>query len=261
MKSKIGALVLLLMTAGPAWAQSAEDWAWTIAPYFWASDVGLDLTINGDTSIGGDADFRDLLDKVDMAFMGHAEGRKGRWGMYLDTIYMELSDSKSVSVGPGGPILRDLTADAGMKLKLYEAGGIYRLNAQNAPTRFDVLAGLRYIDLDVDALLTLPGPAMNEIPIQTGPSETDLMLGVRAIGRFSERWNWGLRADYSFIGTEGTFNGLAMVGYTFGDSGLFSLELGYRYMSIEIDGTSRRGAATSADIVMSGPVVGAVFNF
>jgi hypothetical protein len=239
----------------------ADDWEWTIAPYLWASGVELDLTINDNVEIGGDATFKNILDKVDTVLMGHFEGRKGRWGMYLDTIYLDLSDSARVSVGPGGPILRELAADTGMKMKLYDAGGLYRLAEPESHTQFDLLAGVRYVDVSVDALLTLPGPGMNMVDFRTGPSGTDLMLGARAIGKFAERWRWALRGDLSFGDTEGTYNGLASVGYTFGQSELFTLTAGYRFMNIEMKGRSQRGESMEADITMSGPIVGFIFNF
>lgn len=261
MKSKAIILSVLISVAGTAEAQDSGQWEWTLAPYLWASDVGLDLTINDDTTIGGQAAFSDLLDKVDMVFMGRLEARKGRWGMYLDTIYMDLSDSKTVAVGPGGPILGDLRADAAMKMKLYDAGGVYRLREPGDAMQFDLLGGIRYIDVSVDALLTLPGPAMTAVDISTGPSETDVMLGARLISRFAERWHWAVRGDLSFGGSEGTYNGLATVGYTFGESGLFTVTAGYRYLSIEIDGSNPRGASTAADVAISGPLLGFVFNF
>jgi hypothetical protein len=252
------AVVCAVLIAPTANADSVE---WTIAPYLWASGVSLDLTVNDDMTIGGDAAFKDLVDKLDTAFMGHLEGRKGRWGMYLDTIYLDLSDRTLVSVGPGGPILGDLEADASMKMKIYDAGGLYSLSQPGAGVQVDLLGGIRYIDVDIDALLTLPGPIGNRIDVKSGPSETDLMLGARAIGRFAQRWHWALRGDVSMGGSEGTYNGLATVGYTFGESDLFTLTLGYRYMSIEMDGMSQRGRPTDADIVLSGPVLGFVFKF
>jgi len=39
------------------------------------------------------------------------------------------------------------------------------------------------------------------------------------------------------------------------------MTLGYRYMSIEMDGMTRRGNSTEADITLSGPVLGFVFKF
>jgi hypothetical protein len=102
---------------------------------------------------------------------------------------------------------------------------------------------------------------MMPIDIRTGPSETDLMLGARLIGRFADRWHWALRGDFSFGGTEGTYNGLASMGYTFGKSRFFTLTAGYRYMSVDIEGTSQRGNPIEADITLSGPILGLVFNF
>ena len=261
LKFSTAVLGVLLMTSGTAVAQESDQWEWTLAPYLWATDAGLDLSVSDQEAFGGNADFKDLLDKVDTAFMGRFEGRKGRWGVYLDTIYLDLSDNRSIPVGAGGPVLGDLNVAAGMKLKLYDAGGIYRVSAPGAAVRFDVLAGLRYVDQDVDALITLPGPGMTELSIQTGPTETDVMLGGRFIGRFSDRWNWVLRGDLSFGGTEGTYNGLAAIGYTFGESGLFSMELGYRYMSIEVDGTTAVGRPTTTELTLSGPVLGLIFIF
>ena len=261
MKFAVSCLIVFVCFTGNAEAQDPTSWEWTIAPYLWASDVGLDLTVNNETSVGGDAAFKDLLDKVDSVFMGHFEGRKGRWGMYFDTIYLDLSDNKTISIGPGGPILGDLMANAGMTMKLYDVGGIYRLNESQAPTQFDLLAGVRYIDLDVSAKLTLPGPAMTPFDLRTGPSETDLMVGARIIIQFAELWNWAIRGDVSFCGTEGTYKGLATMGYTFGKSRLFTLTAGYRYSAIDMEGSTQNGNSTQADIKLSGPILGFVFNF
>ena len=150
MTFKATALALLLLPASLAEAQEPATWDWTVAPYLWASSVGLDLTVADNATIGGDAAFKDLMDKVDTAFMGHLEARKGAWGIYLDTIYLDLSESKSVAVGPGGPILGDLDADARMKMKIFDAGGAYRLSKPGADVQVDLLAGLRYIAADVD---------------------------------------------------------------------------------------------------------------
>jgi hypothetical protein len=56
-------------------------------------------------------------------------------------------------------------------------------------------------------------------------------------------------------------NGVATVGYTFGATGLFTLTAGYRYMSVNIPGSTPNGSATDSDIAMSGPVLGGVFQF
>ncbi len=250
----------LLLAGGTAQAQSSDEWTWIVAPYLWASDVDLDLAVN-DQSVGGSASFSDLLDKVDTAFMGHVEARKGSWGVFGDMIYLDLSESKTVPVGPGGPILGDFEADASLKMQIYEFGGAFDVSGGSDSTRVDLLAGIRYIDADIAADLTLPGPSARQIPIRTGPSETDLMLGFRVIHGFSERWSIGARADVSYGGTDGIINAFGTIGYTFGDTGLFTLTAGYRYMTINVAGTTQNGGPSEADIAMSGPVLGGVFRF
>lgn len=251
----------LLGGAGTAQAQAEDDgWTWVVAPYLWASDVHLDLAVN-DQSLGGSAEFRDLLDKVDTAFMGHVEARRGGWGLFADVIYMDLSDSRSTPVGPGGPILGDLQTAASLNLKIYEVGGVFDLTGGSERTRVDLLAGIRAIDADIEADITLPGPAARVVPIRTGPSETDIMVGVRVINTFAERWTLGVRGDVSYGGTDGVLNTLATVGYTFGDTGLFTLTAGYRHMTINLAGSTQGGSPAETDIVLSGPIVGGVFRF
>ena len=143
-----------------------------------------------------------------------------------------------------------------------EVGGLYRMNDSSAGSpAFDLLFGVRVVDVDSRASVTLPGPGAGQVDIATGPSETDVLIGGRLSGEFAPRWHWALRGDFSFAGTEGTVNALAAAGYTFGESGLFSLDLGYRYMSIELDGTSKNGGNTEVDVTLSGPVLGFVFKF
>ena len=261
MKVKTTMLVALLMIVSVVQADEAEQWEWVVAPYIWASDVELDASISGGGGIGGKVEFRDLLDKIDVGFMGRFEGRRGRWGLYLDTIYADISDSNSRPVGPGGPILGNLSSASSLNMQLWEAGGLYQLSAPEAAVRIDVLAGLRYIDMDMAVKVTLPGPAMTELDISSDTSETDLMLGGRAYGEFAQHWHWTMRGDYSFGGTEGVYNGAVAVGRTIGETGRFSVDFGYRYMRIDMKGTNRLGERTESETEMSGPLLGFAFTF
>jgi hypothetical protein len=67
--------IVLVVGSGSAYA---EDLTWVVAPYVWAADVGLDLAINNEPVLGNEATFNDLLDKVEVAFTGHAEVRGER---------------------------------------------------------------------------------------------------------------------------------------------------------------------------------------
>lgn len=240
---------------------NAQGIDWTIAPYFWGSGVVLDVTVNDDPVIGADVPLSDLIDKLDGVFMGHFEGRGERFGVFVDTIYLSLADSNVIPIGPGGPIIGDLTTDMSLTLKLYELGGAYRFgNDSPGSAAFDILLAARLVDIDQNLNLILPPPATTPVNLSIAVSETDVVLGGRLIGKFTEKWHYKLRADVGGGGTDGTFNALGTVGYTFGETGLFSLDLGYRYMTMNLK-TDQNGTRIETDITMSGPMLGFIFNF
>ena len=254
--------VLLVVTIGMSPQHSrADDLNWTIAPYLWTSDVGLDVKVNGDPILGADVAFKDLLDKLDAAFMGHIELSSDNFGAFFDVIYISLADSKTVNLGPDGPILGDLLLDVDLKLNIYELGGLYRMGSgEVGSSAFDIIGGVRLVDVTQNVDIVLPGPGATPVNKVIDTSETDIFVGARLIGKFTEKWHYKLRADIAGGGTERTINGLAAVGYTFGQTGLFSLDLGYRYMNIELKNEDVSGTIET-DITMSGPVLGFIFNF
>jgi hypothetical protein len=83
----------------------AQEWEWTAVPYVWASDMSLDVKVDGDEVLGSDLDFSDLLDKLDLALQLHFEGRRGRGGFFVDVTYLETSDRSTTpprAILPGG---------------------------------------------------------------------------------------------------------------------------------------------------------------
>ncbi len=70
-------LVACAMVLG-LWLPASEskakgDWEWTLVPYLWASDIGMEVKIAGEPVLETDIDFGDLLDKVDLALTLHFE--------------------------------------------------------------------------------------------------------------------------------------------------------------------------------------------
>jgi len=253
-------IVAVLLAATPQ-PSNADGIDWTVAPYMWATGVGLDVNINSDPIIGVDAPFNDIVDKLDGAFMGHIEMSGDRFGLFVDAFYVKLADDAVIPVGPGGPILGDLLIDTDLTMKIYELGGFYRMGRPDpGSSAFDILVGVRQVDVNQNLDIVLPGPGATPINRNLDVTETDVFAGARVIGRFSEKWSYRVRADYGGGGTEGTINALAAVGYTFGKTGLFSLEAGYRYLSFELKNDSN-GTVAETDLSLSGPLVGFVFKF
>lgn len=257
--ARLAASALVLAAGTPA---LADDWKWTVAPYVWVPGITVDSDFSGEPALPEDGTDVSILDKLDVALMGHVEARKNRWGVYGDFIFVELSDENTTTLGPGGPLTGDLVVSSDLRLGLLDIGGLYRLaGSGSGPVDFDVLLGARFIDIELDAAITLPLPGSAPLDAGTSVSETDLMVGGRLLGRFNERWYWTARADISFGGSEGTSNALASVGYVFGQTGLFSLDLGYRHMRLETESRRANGAQVVNDLEVSGPVVGFVFRF
>lgn len=259
------AVLLGFLLAGPIDAVRADDLTWIVAPYLWASDVGVDLTVNNEPVLGTETAFRDLLDKLDMAFMGHVEVAGERFGGFFDVIYIDLSDSQTVPVGPGDPIQGDISADGNIEMQVFELGGFYRFPNQGGKTNFDILFGVRQVNADLKVDLTFPGPIGATPALAIDNSETDILAGARLVGRFNERWGYKARVDYAAGGSEGAINLLGAIGYTFGETGLFTLDFGYRYFNIEFEkslGQTNLGEASAqTDITMSGPLIGFIFEF
>ena len=259
-----GLLVTIGIIALSAFApqqSNAQGFDWTFAPYIWVPGVALDTTVENDPITGPDVSMNDLIDKLDGAFMGHFEGRRDRFGLFVDMIYLSLADSNVITIAPGGPISGDLTTDTNLKLKLYEIGGAYRIgNNDPGSVMFDILLGARVIDVDQNINLILPGPGMTPVNLPSEVSESDAFIGGRLVGKFSDKWHYKARADIGGGGSSGTFNIFGTVGYSFGQTGLFSLDLGYRYMTIKLK-DSQDGTSTETDIILSGPLLGFVFTF
>ena len=256
------AVLMLVTTLGITPLKSnAEGIDWTIAPYLWASDVGLDVKIDGDPVIGASVPFGDLVDKLDVALMGHFEMSADQFGAFADVIYIKLADDTVVPIGPGGPVLGDLLVDTDLTLELYELGGFYRWGRPDpGSSAFDIIFGVRQVDMELNLDIVLPGPVATPLNRIIDVSETDIFLGGRVVGGFNEKWHYKIRADYGGGGTEGTLNAMAAVGYAFGKTGLFSLDIGYRYLSIELK-TESNGSDVETDMAMSGPLVGFIFSF
>jgi hypothetical protein len=254
-------MLLVIVLAGSPRQTRAEGLKWTIAPYAWASDVGLDILVNSDPLIGTNVPFNNLVDKLDGAFMGRVEMRADKFGAFIDAYAINLSDSSVIPVGPGGPIFGDLLINTDLTEKIYELGGFYRMGSP-APgsVSFDILLGGRKIDVDQSLNIILPGPGATPLNAEINISENDIFVGGRILGRFTERWAYRIRADYGGGGTDGTLNAMASVAYTFGKTGLFSLDLGYRYFNIELKDDSN-GTVFETEITMSGPTLGFIFNF
>lgn len=234
-------------------ASESQGWRWSITPYAWATDVGVDVSLDGRQVVSETIPVEDLLEDIDATFQGRIEARNGRHGLLLDVFYVSMSDSVQGFALPQGLGQGDL--DWKMDMTIADVAGTYDPDGDGEGLSY--LYGTRIIDqrFDADARFTTSGGTNAE---SYGGSDTlfDVLAGVRYSRPLGEHWRFQSQLDVSTGGTEYTWSAFPSFSYGFGD-GSCSLLAGYRHMSIRFE---EQGGLES-EMSLSGPVLGLRFSF
>jgi len=245
----VGVLAMLLPFAAATGASGEDSWQFEGDLYIWGAAIG------GETEAGDDFDmsFGDILDNLDMTFMGALQARKGKWSLLADVIYMDLSNGMSSTAKQiNRPVRADL--DVGLKSWVITGAAGYTV-IQTDSTRLDLLAGGRYLDLKAD--LDFKISAEHGGPWQQKVTDSEYFLdgivGVRGVTRLSDKWYLSYYADVGSGDTDLTWQVLAGFNYRFDkvDAGF-----GYRYLKWEFD-----DGGVLNDLDINGPYAGVRFKF
>ena len=212
-------------------------WDWAVSPYLWATSISSNIKKDGAPPVGTDADFDDILSKLDMAFQIHVEGQGDRFGVFADYTYIALSDSNERPA---------FTSEGSLDTSIFEAAAVWNVE----PTRFegvDVFAGVRHLQVGTDVELDPVDPVRPNINLKMDQSFTDFMVGVRYNATLSDRWGLTLRADGGWGDTESDYSVNALMRYQLKKG---TMVFGYRYMQIGV-----RGDAQKVDMAMQGPII------
>ena len=239
-----------LFTLPPAQADEAvadDNWHLTGELYLWGASV------DGRTRLGGNVEVSigDLLDNLDMAFMGGLEARKGKWSLIGDLIYLDVSADKTGSLTDQE--LVTFTADANVEGWVSNLLAGYRL-ADTGAGYADIVFGARYLDLDtslkVSANVASPPP---DLSFAAGENFWDAVAGFRGgiglPGSFYVPYYVDIGAGQSDL----TWQVIVGVGWRpkWGE-----VTLAYRHIEWDFD----KGSAVT-DINFSGPGVSFRYNF
>lgn len=251
-------IVFAVLSAAPA---VAGDWIWSVAPYFWATNLNLDVSIDDRQVVDERVDVTDLIDKLDVVLAVHVEGQKSKWGAFADVYFADFNDDEK-TVDLAGSIPGNLVVKGDMEFTILEIGGLY--NPRMEGKGFSLLYGARAFDVDekIEARYAFPGGVTSaDRTYRVSSTLWDGFLGGRYVGDIGERWLYRLRADVGAGDTDFTWNALAGFGYTFGKERQNSVELGYRAMGIDFEQRADVPANIKSEMVMSG-IYGAVkFSF
>jgi opacity protein-like surface antigen len=228
-------------------AAHAEEWTFDGTLYGWLP--GLNATL--DTPFGeveSDQSGSDALEDLDMAFMGTFEARRGSWGILFDLIYADLSDDQAT---PLDLAFRDLEVET--RVTAFSGYALYRV-AETPRATVDLGVGFRTFSASLEANLKAERAAEDR-NYDADEIWTVPLVAARAIVPFNSSWFATGSVDVgATTGDASTWQAIATVGYHVNER--WSLQAGYRYMDIqkEIDGLD-------ADIVLSGPLIGASYRF
>ena len=245
--NRIGVLTFLLsaVTLFPqlAQAQGGSNRAWQNDVFLY----GLAASISGDAQLGPvqqpvDVSFSDILDNLQMVFMGSYRGSSERFSVVADVIYLGLGNSSDTG----------LVRRADLDSLVVDITGGYRFSPI-----VEAFAGLRVTDLSTK--VGLGDPVITEL--EGSDIFYDPVVGVRVLTPLSQNGRWWLQArgDIGGFGASMDFTWQAMANVGFKPTERISIFGGYRALGQDFKdaGGSER---FSLDVTYYGPLFGVGFH-
>jgi hypothetical protein len=216
-----------------ATAASASDWKWTVTPYAWATDVGVDGQVHDRQVVDETIPVQSLLEDLDTIAQVRLEAQKGAHGLYLDLFDVNLSDDATTIALPGGAGQATFSPEMGMTI--LDLGGLW--DPQGDQQGFQLLYGVRVLDerATIGAEIVRPDGTTVERDLDVDDTFVDALVGFRYVRRFAGRWSWQMQADASTGGTRSTWSAGPTLGYGFGRTGRYTATVGYRRMEVDFD--------------------------
>lgn len=237
----------LLATALPVKADSGsgdDGWKFSGSAYLWAAGV------EGTSAAGDEIDisFTDLLDSLDGGIMGILAARKGRWTLIGDILYLSIhQETGSTANLIGLPVKLDV--DVKLRGFVSTLGVAYRVIDDDI-TSLDLLAGARYINLDVDFDADF---GAGRIKYSDSGDALDGIIGGQALISLTDRWYLSFYGDVGAGDSKLTWQAWPGVGYRFEKVDAVA---GYRHLAWETD-----DGDTFENLNFSGPMIGVKFRF
>jgi hypothetical protein len=243
---------------------SADEWKFSVSPFFWAA--GVTLTTAGKSRAQlADESFRDLVAELDFAAMLHAEARHRCFFAFAEFVRFDLS-ADLVEVRPrfSGQVAVDGEVEAREVLGLVAAGWRFVETPLDRNDPSKVLAvegygGVRYTAgrVAVDADVALAGGGTRHVDREATPAWWDPVLGVRARAGIMPGFDATGRLEFGGFGVGAERTAFVMLGADWRLSDATSLEAGwavYAFRYVEDDEFELKEK-------LSGPFVALTFRF
>ncbi len=238
-RTLIGAACATALLFGSTSARADGDLDWLGIVYLWGSGISIDAE---NASAG--VDFKDLIDDLEMAVMGHVETQGDNFGGFVDVVFVGVGANESRTNF-------DINTDndtTSMDLALVWSPGPERM------TGFELYGGLRYVANDFHVVADPVPPALPTLETGSDKSYTDVLFGARYIAPISDHWRLEFNGDISGGDTEGTFSIAAYAGYRTGQHHLYG---GYKHFEMDLES----GGGGDLTVTMTGPVIAYGYSF
>lgn len=229
-------------------SSNLDPWQYTGSLYLWGA--GIQSTAANGSEI--DVSFSDILEGLDLTFMGALGGQRGKWMWLADYIYLDLSqDDGGVIPGTG------VALDARVKVRSNVFNMVVGRNVyETDKAAMNVVFGTRYLDLKTSLTASAIGPLGMGGPerrVSAGDDNWDAIIGVRGEMIIDDNWFIPYHFDYGAGDSDSTWQAIGGVGYRFGWGDLVGV---YRYLDWEFE-----SGTPIQDIAISGPALQARWSF
>ena len=255
---------VLLPAAAPA--DEGDPWVFGASINGWFPDIAGRTAFPSGPG-GGDftVDVKDIIENLEFTLQGSFDARKGSWGIFTDLIYMDVGTSnqnlRQGTIG-GSQIPASVTASVHLDMKslIWSAAGYYRMVDRDG-AYFDVLAGLRYADVEQTLSWSLTGN-IGQLPLPgregsgtVSPDYWDFIVGLRGRGVLGQDGKWFIPyyADIGGGDSDVTVQAFGGIGYAFSWGEVVAA---WRYLEYDLP-----SGGPIREMDFSGPLVGVGFRW
>lgn len=248
-----GVILSLLVTSTDAQTASPvakpDELSFTATMYLWATSLsGRTSTIPPLPATDVSMRFQDIFRNLDGAFMGAAELRNGRFGVWSDLMWSRVeADGKLPAPYLSKVTLRSQTIT-------WQTMATYRV-VEDGPVDVDVAAGFRWWALD--NRVTVAAGALNpRLSKSTWETWVDPVVGARASADLGSGWSTTLMGDIGGFGAGSDFSWQALGTVNYDVAEKWRIRAGYRYLSVDYSDNRYK-----YDVDQYGPILGVAYKF
>jgi hypothetical protein len=223
-----------------------DNWQHGATLYAWLPSLDGEFKYQLDNGGSSSIDASQILDSLNMTFMGAYEARKDKWVLLGDLIYLNLSNDKDrETLG---------YSNVDMKLKGWQIGlyGGYNLYLTNRSS-LDLMAGLRYLTIDTEVKLSSDLALLPDLSLSKDVDVWDGIIGLRGYTKLNQNWFIPYYADIGAGDSDLTWQAITGIGY---QAGWGDVSLVYRYLEWDQDEDK-----LLQNVSFSGPALAVKFRF